>query len=135
MIAKDSYKDEKFKYDCPFLIDNVCSVYEYRGIVCRAFGLMNIGEGGGKEVPFCCFKGLNYSNIMDGINISAPKYRSLGISEPPLAFNVSYDFLTDSAFEKLFDFKFGDKKPMIEWFSMQNQAIVNKDIKREIQNF
>ncbi len=114
--AKNNFTGEKFKYNCPFLVDNVCSVYEYRGIVCRAFGLMNLGENGGKEMPFCCFKGLNYSNIMEGKYISAPKYRELGVSEPPLAFNVSYDFLTDAAFEKLFDFKFGDKMPMIDWF-------------------
>ena len=31
---------EKFKYTCPFLIDDVCLVYNFRGITCRSFGLM-----------------------------------------------------------------------------------------------
>ena len=29
-----------FTYPCPFLINNVCSVYEQRGIICRTFGLI-----------------------------------------------------------------------------------------------
>ena len=33
-------KDEAdFIYECPFLINNRCCVYSYRGIICRTFGL------------------------------------------------------------------------------------------------
>ena len=37
---KKEHKEGRFVYDCPFLINNVCSIYEYRGVVCRSLGLM-----------------------------------------------------------------------------------------------
>ena len=48
----DEIKHEKavsiknpFTYKCPFLINNMCSVYEFRGIICRTFGLIYLKEG------------------------------------------------------------------------------------------
>lgn len=116
---KKNYTGEKFTYDCPFLLNNVCSVYEHRGIICRSFGLLTVYENGKSRAPFCCFKGYNYSNVMDddGKTISAEKFKKLGVEQEPLAFNVSYNFLTDPDFEKGFNFKFGEVKPLIEWFN------------------
>ncbi|MCM1338463.1 MAG: YkgJ family cysteine cluster protein [Muribaculaceae bacterium] len=115
---KANFKGEKFTYDCPFLINNECSVYEYRGIVCRAFGLMLVTETqDGVDIPFCYAEGLNYSNVIedDGSKVSAEKFRKLGIETQPIAFNASYKFLTDSVFESGFNFKFGDRKTLIDW--------------------
>lgn len=116
-LKKENYKGDKFLYDCPFLINNSCSVYEYRGIICRSFGLMTVGKTGNIQVPFCCFQGLNYANVMedDGKNISVEKYQKLNVKEEPTAFNVSYEFLTDPDFARGFNFKFGDRKPLIDW--------------------
>ncbi len=124
---KKNFKGEKFKYDCPFLINNECSVYEYRGIVCRAFGLMETTESGIIKAPFCYEIGLNYSNVMqeDGKNISVEKFKKLGVKEEPVAFNIGYKFLTDPDFERGFNFTFGDKKPLIEWFSPKSE-VMNK---------
>ncbi len=117
---KESFKGEKFTYDCPFLIDNICSIYEHRGIICRSFGLMTIIKGTDKknQVPFCYEKGLNYSNVIDPNTkqVSSEKYKQTGIEEEPLAFNVSYNFLTGKDFEESFNFAFGEKKPLIDWF-------------------
>ncbi len=117
---KENFKGERFTYDCPFLIDNICSIYNYRGVICRSFGLMSIIKGTDKknQVPFCYEKGLNYSNVIDPITkqVSSEKYKQTGIEEEPLAFNVSYSFLTSEDFEESFNFKFGEKKPLIEWF-------------------
>ncbi len=116
--AKRNFCGAKFQHDCPFLINNECSVYEYRGVVCRAFGLMTYDEDGTKKAPFCYSEGLNYSNVID-LNtetVSQEKFEALNVEEEPLAFNVSYKFLTSTEFEKDFNFKFKDKKPMIEWF-------------------
>ena len=137
LILKDpvsKFKGENFKYDCPFLINNECSVYNYRGIICRSFGLMNISSAGKVKVPFCCFQGYNYANVMeDGENrISPRKIKKLGVKEIPLAFNTNYQFLTDSDFEKLFDFKFGDKKPLIDWF-IDNKEKGNEQIDTDLQ--
>ena len=118
---KKNFKGEKFTYDCPFLINNVCSVYNHRGIVCRSFGLMTIIQNTDKKnkVPFCYAKNLNYSNVIDfeTQQVSGKKFKDGGFIEEPLAFNVSYDFLTSKDFEESFNFKFGEKKPIIDWFS------------------
>ena len=116
--AKEEYQGDDFRYDCPFLIDNVCSVYNFRGIICRSFGLMTVGKDGRIKVPFCCFQGFNYSNVMEdnGNKISSEKFKKLGYKEEPVAFNVNYEFLTDPDFEKGFHFEFGAKKPLIDWF-------------------
>ncbi len=139
-IAKDkeNFKGEKFLYDCPFLIDNVCSIYNYRGIICRSFGLMSIIKGADKktQVPFCYANGLNYSNVIDPETkqVSGEKYRQTGIKEEPLAFNVSYEYLTGKDFEESFNFTFGKKKPMIEWFlEAQKEALAQETVNNEVQ--
>lgn len=113
-----NFKRERFLYDCPFLINNVCSVYEYRGIVCRTFGLLYTGIDGRIKIPFCSFQGYNYANVLtdDGSQISSKKFEKLGIPEEPVAFNISYEFLTNPDFERGFNFSFGEKRPVIEWF-------------------
>lgn len=105
-------------YECPFLFNNACSVYEFRGIICRSFGLMSINnEGGLSKIPFCAFEGLNYSNVIDPETkiVSQEKFDKLGVKEEPLAYNVSYSFLTSSEIEKNFKIDFGEKKPLIDW--------------------
>ena len=83
---------------------------------------MSIIQGTDKknQVPFCYAKGLNYSNVIDPETkqVSAEKFKLTGIEEEPLAFNVSYDFLTGKDFEEAFKFEFGEKKPLIDWFSI-----------------
>ena len=118
---KKNFTEEKFHYDCPFLINDECAVYEYRGILCRTFGLMTYIENGKIKAPFCAFSGLNYSNVIDPETeqISPEKYVELGSPKEPLAFNVDYKFLTDDNTESAFNIKFGDKKPLIEWFEKQ----------------
>ena len=116
---KRNNKEKKFAYVCPFLINNMCSVYNYRGIICRTFGLMNVDVGGdGSNIPFCAYDGLNYSNVFDREKqiISKEMYKKLGVEEEPCAFNVRYEFLTDPDFARGFGFEFGEIKPLINWF-------------------
>lgn len=119
LTLKKDFKGDRFLYDCPFLINNTCACYDYRGIVCRSFGLMSIPDSKHQKTraPFCCFQGLNYSNVMDenGI-ISSERYKASGIKEEPASYNVSYEFLTNTDFEEAFKFSFGEKKPLIDWF-------------------
>lgn len=113
-----SGKDVESKYDCPFLVDNICTVYAYRGIICRAFGLISSTEGNSK-VPFCAYEGLNYSSVVDAETntVSLEKFRKLNIEQEPLSYNVSYGFLTSEKVEKVFGVSFGDKKRLIDWFN------------------
>lgn len=115
---KETFQGEVFKYDCPFLIDDSCSLYLYRGIVCRAFGLVESNDEGNAKIPFCHEIGLNYSQVVDEekMLISEEKYLALNEEKQPLAYNVGYKFLTGEKIEKEFGFKFGDKKPLIDWF-------------------
>lgn len=122
--AKNNFKGDlkNFDYDCPFLINNECCVYEYRGLICRSFGLMEYVEGGGVNIPFCYRLGLNYSNVIDHKTetgkprVSAERFKELGVKEEPSGFNTNYKFLTDEDFAKGFHFEFGEKKPLIQWF-------------------
>ena len=116
---KREFRGDVFKYDCPFLLNDECSVYNFRGGICRAFGLMYTAKNGKIKVPFCCFQGYNYSNVVeDGESVvSQEKFEKLGVKEEPLAFNTSYDFLTGEMFEKSFNITFGEKRALIDWFS------------------
>ncbi len=116
---KSKFKgNDIFKYDCPFLINNECIIYEYRGIVCRTFGLISKGENGKIKIPFCAFQGYNYANVLDKNEnkISAKKLEELKIKEEPVAFNINYKFLTNPDFERGFNISFKEKKALIEWF-------------------
>lgn len=117
-IKKAKNGKEGFVYECPFLFNNQCSVYDFRGIVCRSFGLMSINDKGASKIPFCAFENLNYSNVVDFDTkiISSEKYKKLGNVNEPLAFNTSYSFLTSENIEKNFHIEFGEKKPLIDWF-------------------
>lgn len=114
---KKNFKGKVFKYECPFLINNSCCIYEYRGLVCRSFGLISIGDDDKIKAPFCCFQGYNYSNVIKkGDNkISQELWEKSGIQQEPKAYNVSYKFLTKPDFEEGFGFIFGEKKPLIDW--------------------
>ena len=109
-----------FLYECPMLINGKCSVYEYRGIVCRAFGLMSFEPNSEEttKIPFCAFKNLNYSSVLDCDTkvISKEKFEKGNFIEEPKAFNIKYERLTKESYEKKFNFTFGDKKPLIDWF-------------------
>ena len=125
---KKKNKQPKFLYDCPFLTDNVCSIYPYRGLVCRTFGLLSIGKNGNVKIPFCSSMGLNYSNILDKEKrqLSSELFEKSGYKEKPVGFNIEYDFITNKKFEEKFGFSFGDKKPLIDWFEELSAFDFNK---------
>jgi len=116
--AREVNTEKEFMYECPFLINNECSAYNYRGVICRTFGLISSRENGNPKVPFCAFEGLNYSQVLDDEkkSISGEKFSQLNIEQEPLAYNVSYKFLTSKAFEQEFGFEFGEMRPLIDWF-------------------
>lgn len=114
---KKNFTGERFLYTCPYLVNDVCSIYKYRGIICRSFGLANAVPDSSPRVPFCCFEGQNYSNVLDEKTgqLSSEKVKKLGLKANPVGYNVSYEVLTGKKFEQTFGFSFGEKKPMIEW--------------------
>ena len=117
---KKSNPDEKFRYNCPCLINDSCAVYNFRGLVCRTFGLMAFKDGSDEKskIPFCAFEGLNYSKVLDRETktISEEKYKELNIETEPKAFNIRYSTLIDEEIAKSMDFEFGEIKSIIDWF-------------------
>lgn len=110
-------KEEQFLYRCPFLINKRCSVYKYRGIICRTHGLAFYGENQDFKVPGCVDYGLNYSNVVDKDQklISLEMFEKLGIENEPLAYNLSLKFLLNSEMAKILQLNFGENKLLIDW--------------------
>ncbi len=115
--AKKQHTGEtRFTYACPFLINNVCSVYEFRGLICRTFGLIYSKEGEKMKIPFCAYEGLNYSNVLDKEKdmLMEEKMKALGIEVEPKAYNIHYDFLSSERVSKAFGFDYGKRGPLID---------------------
>ena len=111
-------RNSKFMHACPFLIDKKCSLYEYRGIICRSHGLAFFSKDQKVLVPACVDEGLNYSNVYDfeKKTISQEKYDRTGIKQEPLAHNVGVYYLTKNEITEMLGLDFGEIKPMYEFF-------------------
>lgn len=115
--------DEKFMHECPFLINKKCSIYNYRGLICRNHGLMyySIDKSGKKfySIPYCVSVGLNYSSVFDPVTgtISSEKWKNTGIVVEPVSHNVSPEFLRDNNTIRALGLHFGEEKALIDWFN------------------
>ena len=109
-----------FFYRCPFLIDGACSIYNFRGIICRTYGLIFSKKNNDRMeylTPYCVNNGLNYSEVYDfeQKKISLKKFQVSGYLNEPLAYNLCLsDLLKEPAANDLNIF-FGEEKPLIEW--------------------
>ena len=119
---KEEYKNyenkEKFMHRCPFLNNNnLCSVYEHRGLICRTFGLLKPNKDGEIIMPFCQSLGLNYSKIYnkDKKILDDELVKKLGYKNTPKAYPLSFKTLMDKNLfvEKVIEF--GEIKSLIEW--------------------
>ena len=82
---------------CPFLINNECSVYNYRPIVCRVHGLTYIKEDIA-TVPFCANSELNYAEV----------YNNGEIQTEPIKENLDTPTV-------LKDFNYGEIRSLYDW--------------------
>lgn len=99
-------KREKL-YSCPFLVNNECSIYEARTIICRTFGLISYYKNEKNRMPFCSDLNLNYSNILD---------KEFDKDEiKPLSYNIDRRVLRSNKIESKYDIYFGEDKSLIEW--------------------
>ena len=92
------------------LIDNKCSVYPYRGIVCRVHGLAWYDEDENKiRLPYCVNKGLNYAKVFD---------RETGevILQNPIREKLRIDTILKSDEAEQLELECGEIRPMIKWF-------------------
>ena len=107
-----------FMYRCPFLgDDNLCSVYEFRALICRTFGLITLHENGAYTLPFCNSLGLNYSKVYNPQNkkIDYEKVENLGSKEVPQAHRTDIKRLMSPEFFEDEPLDFGEIKSLIDW--------------------
>ena len=117
---KNEFKGKTFSYKCPFLINDRCSVYPYRMIVCLTFGLSYfVNENGENRIktPFCVEHGLNYSDVydFDKKEVSTQLYKAKGYKNEPLAYNLSLDFIINNLGKECMKLDFGEEKALIDW--------------------
>lgn len=136
MFLKNNPDTLKFSYKCPFLINEACSIYEYRPMLCRSHGLIynDVEKTGKINAPYCMTQGLNYSNVYDfeTKQFSETKRIELNIKATPKSYDLSYSSMMDDAK----GIEFGDVRMMIEWIIMDipNYEEILKNIKQEQEN-
>ena len=97
-------------YRCPFLINNMCGLYKYRGIVCRTHGLAWYDESENRiRLPYCVNIGLNYSKVFD---------RETGevFLQNPIRERLRIDSILKSPQAKSYQIECGEIRPLIRWF-------------------
>ena len=62
-IVQKNIKTIKKGGACPFLINQECSIYQYRPIICRTHGLAYLCRKNLVKVPFCVHNDKNYSEV------------------------------------------------------------------------
>ncbi|MCD8378176.1 MAG: hypothetical protein LUB59_05250 [Candidatus Gastranaerophilales bacterium] len=95
-----------FFYKCPFLINNLCSVYKYRGITCRTHGLAYLTDNGMVKVPECVNNNLCYSKV----------HKDNEFMAEPIKDNLSLLEITGGETAKRYKLEFGLSKSLIDWF-------------------
>ena len=95
-------------YKCPFLIDKKCSVYQYRGIICRVHGLAWLDDEQ-IRLPYCVNKGLNYSKVFD---------RETGevFLQNPVKEHLRIDSILRSEQAQKYELECGEIRPLVKWF-------------------
>ncbi len=110
-------KEAKDSYICPFLIDNSCSVYEYRPIVCRTFGVLTEDSKGNPTFPLCTPLGLNFSAIYDKDkkHLSSELYYKGKFKNDPKIFRLSNKVVMNLPLAKKLNIQFGEAKRLIDF--------------------
>ena len=108
---KKHKKEERFEHVCPFLVNNQCLIYKYRGITCRTYGLCYYDDKEGYlKLPDCVNNGLNYSKYYDSKN------KKLNIKYIPNA-NLRIDKILESNIAKKYKLEYGEIRPILDWFN------------------
>lgn len=97
-------------YKCPFLIDNLCAMYDRRGIVCRTHGLAYLYDGKIK-LPECANNELNYSEVFD------KNTGEITISNP-ITENLRIDAVLKSPLAEQYKLEAGEIRRLIDWFQI-----------------
>lgn len=117
-----SETNKKFLYECPFLIEKQCCIYEHRGLICRNYGLPYFTTDDENKpsykIPFCVSSGLNYSNVYNEETgtFCSKKWKETGIKVEPVSFNIGREFLLKNEMTEALSLNFGESRAIIDWF-------------------
>ena len=79
--VQENFKNIQKGGCCPFLVNNLCSVYQYRPIICRTHGLAYLMKDGRANVPYCVNEGKCYGSVFqDGELLVEPVKENLSTS-------------------------------------------------------
>ena len=117
---REQNKSENFMYECPFLINKRCSVYENRGIICRTFGLLCEHDDGRYTIPFCHEMGLNYSNVYDKDLGQISEELSAKYETEPSAYRISRNTIQNLSIAKNLNIEWGESKSLIDYLNEAN---------------
>jgi len=120
---KSIFQGKKFIHECPFLLDDKCSIYRFRMIICRTFGLAYYEQSDDPEKPstikspFCMEQGLNYSDVFDKETktFSKEKFLKTGNKKEPVAYNLGLENLKSKFGKDIMDLDFGETKTLLDW--------------------
>lgn len=110
--------EEKFLHRCPFLNEeNLCTIYDFRALICRTFGLLIMSKDGKVNMPFCQELGLNYAGVYnEETNSFDENYvKEHKLKNSPKAYPLSLKYLLDKDLFEDNSLEFGEIKPLIEW--------------------
>lgn len=115
---KEVKKGDTTSYICPFLINDKCTVYKNRPLVCRTFGVLTEDAQGNPSFPFCTTLGLNFSQIYneEEKHLSFELYKKGGFKNFPKVFRLSNKVIMNLPLTKELNIDFGKAKKMIDFF-------------------
>ena len=96
--VQENIKCMKRGKSCPFLVDNKCSIYPNRPIICRVHGLAYLCNNNKVKVPYCTNDNKNYSDVYDNGEITIN----------PVAENLDTPNV-------LKDFEYGEIRNLYDW--------------------
>ena len=97
-IVQNNVKNMQNGEACPFLVDNLCSLYEYRPIICRVHGLAYLCRKDTVKLPYCTNIGKNYAEV----------YQNGEVTLSPIEENLDTPNL-------LKDFDYGEVRNLYDW--------------------
>lgn len=105
-----NFEGERFLYQCPFLLNKECALYNYRGIVCRVHGLAYIDKNTKYvKLPECVRYGLNYSDVFN------TEDDTLSLANP-IESDLSIFGVLRSSVSQQYQLECGEIRPLINWF-------------------
>ena len=121
-IEYSKSEGKQFMYTCPLLVNNECVVYDYRGIICRTFGLLLDHGNEDYTMPFCHELSLNYAAVYDeesGTIVDEKNGVKLCETEPK-AYRATRDNIMNISVAKDLDLAWGESKTLYDYLKEYN---------------